>query len=95
MVAGVPRAFLPTREGSRRAARLRLPLPERIVRMTWFGLEHVAPGGSAERGWWRRVEREMARFVRPHLPAGALDVEMQLDPESLEVRIEYRIRERV
>ncbi len=68
--------------------RLRVEVPERILRMTRFGLRHVE---SDESGWWRRVEREMESFVYRHLPASASDVRLELDPDLCEVVVEYAL----
>jgi hypothetical protein len=75
-------------------ARLRLPIPERILRMATFGLRH-APGededGRDPSGWWRRVEREMESAVFAHVPGAARSIEMHLDAEALEVVVEYAL----
>jgi len=68
--------------------RLRVEVPERILRMTRFGLHSV---GSDDRGWWRRVEREMESFVYRHLPAKASDVRLELDANLCEIVVEYAL----
>ena len=68
--------------------RLRVEVPERILRMAHFGLRHVE---SDDSGWWRRVEREMESFVYRHLPASASDVRLELDPDLCEVVVEYAL----
>lgn len=75
-------------EGAVTRPTLRLPIPERVVRMTEAGLHTLA---SDPRGWWRRVEHEMASFVEAHLPAGARQVRMRLDADRQEVVIEYQL----
>ena len=66
---------------------LRIAIPERLVRMTEFGLLHASDDGS---GWWRQVEREMHALVDAHVPSTARNVDLRLDPERLEVVVEYQ-----
>lgn len=75
-----------TRRPNRSCARI--AVPDRLVRMTEFGLRHVAADSS---GWWRRVELEMQALVSAHLPRAASDVRMELDPERLELVLEYAL----
>jgi len=42
-------------------------------------------------GWWRRVEREMEAAVVAHLPEAAVDIQMRLDAESMEVVVEFAL----
>jgi hypothetical protein len=75
-------------------ASLRLRLPERIVRMAEFGLRHqpAEEAGCRDAGsWWRRVERELESVVFAHIPAAAERVALYLDPDALEVVVEYAL----
>jgi len=67
---------------------LRVDVPDRLLRMTRFGLDFASEGS----GWWRRVEREMQELVDTHLPARAAEVEMRLDVDRLEVVLSYGLR---
>lgn len=78
-----------TRDGCDAVARV--AVSDALVRMTEFGLRHASDHAS---GWWRRVEREMQRFVSAHLPAGAVCTDMTLDPERLEIVLTYRAASR-
>ena len=64
---------------------LRVDVPERLLRMTRFGLDFA----SEASGWWRRVEDEMQALVDRHLPPRASEVEMRLDVDRLEVVLSY------
>lgn len=69
-------------------ASIRVDVPERLLRMTRFGLDFASDEGS---GWWRRVEREMQALVDSYLPAQASDVQMKLDVDRLEVVLSYQL----
>jgi hypothetical protein len=69
-------------------ASIRVDVPERLLRMTRFGLDFAAHEGS---GWWRRVESEMQNLIDSHLPSQAAEVEMNLDVDRLEVVLSYRV----
>ena len=69
-------------------AALRIAVPDRLIRMTQFGLRH-AP--DHESGWWLRVQDEMEAFVHAHLPRAASGVSMRLDSERMEVELEYEV----
>jgi hypothetical protein len=77
--------------GARRAV-VRLPVPEKLLRMTRFGLRHV---GDERSGWWERVQREMAAFVFAHVPERARELRMRLDGKRMEVVVEYELARRV
>ena len=64
-------------------------LPEKLIRMTEQGLRHFPADSS---GWWRHVEREMEALVDAHLPDGASGVEMSLDPDRMQVVLEYELQ---
>ena len=78
----------PTDRAVTERTRLRVAVPERILRMARFGLRHVPDDDS---GWWRRVEREMESFVYRHLPAKASDVRLELDADLCEIVVEYAL----
>ena len=82
MLGAVRDRAVPT---SRRAVIL-ADVSDRLIRMTEFGLQHAR---ADESGWWRCVEREMQALVDAHLPTGARDVQMRLDPTQLQVVLEY------
>jgi hypothetical protein len=79
---GAPPAPLPA---GRERVSLRVDVPERLLRMTRFGLDFASEGS----GWWRRVEQEMRALVDRHLPARVSEVEMRLDVDRLEVVLSY------
>ena len=54
--------------------------------MTHFGLDQVPDDDSP---WWARVHHEMEALVSAHTPPGATVAEMTLDPDRLEVVLEY------
>jgi hypothetical protein len=66
---------------------IRVDVPDRLLRMTRFGLDFATEGS----GWWRRVEREMQALVDSHLPSRAADVQMELDVDRFEVVLSYRL----
>ena len=68
---------------------VRVSVPDKIVRMTSYGLRQVPDELRSDLGWWRRVVDEMQEFVRAHLPPGATGVEMSLDSARIEVVLSY------
>jgi len=67
---------------------VRVAVPDRMLRMTEFGLRFVGDERQGS-GWWTRVEDRMERLVAANLPVGARSVEMAIDSETLEVVLEF------
>lgn len=73
-------------------ASVRIAVPDRMIRMTEFGLRFVRDEGGGSR-WWARVAERMETLVSAHLPHDARSVEMSIemanDSGSLEVVLQY------
>ena len=80
-----PRMLRSASSPSRSRVVLRVAVPDRIVRMTRFGLQNSAD----DSGWWRLVADHVESLVSSHLPQDAANVQMSLDSADLEVVLTY------
>lgn len=75
----------------RRRVVARIEVPDRLVRMTAFGLWNFDDESRACRRWWTRVCNEMDALVGAALPRAAQRVRMQLDAERMEIVLGYEL----